>query len=358
MELKAAVTNELAVTGRSLTHGSVYASPRLLTDLSDCYFYHTMDIPGFGHVDGEWDLREGIDAYLGNVDVRGKRVLEMGTANGFVCFHMERQGADVVAYDLSEQQDWDVVPYARDDEAAFRADRKNHIRKLNNAFWLCHRAFKSESKVVYGDVYSVPEDIGVVDVCTFGSILLHLRDPFLALQRALSLTSDTVIVTDMLGPDAAEGEGERSPPAAMNERSGAARSTKPFSTGSLRRLARRVATITPVVKDVLADRDRLGRERDDLLLTRDRLLHQQQLAEHTQFGFAPDWRKCVPRETWWRLSPGIVNEFLGILGFEKTEVTYHSQKHSLGMRRMFTVVGHRTAGRGAFAARATERRST
>jgi len=356
--LKTAVTDELAVTGRSLPHGSVYASPRVLTDLSDCYFYHTMDIPGFGHVDGEWDLREGIDAYLGSVDVRGKRVLEMGTANGFVCFHMERQGADVVAYDLSEQQDWDVVPYARDDEAAFRADRKNHIRKLNNAFWLCHRALKSESKVVYGDVYSVPEDIGVVDVCTFGSILLHLRDPFLALQTALRLTKETVIVTDMLGPDASADDGERSPPAATNdERSRTARSTTPFTRGSLRKIARRVATITPVVKDLLADRDRLGRERDELLLTRDRLLHQQQVAERTQLTFAPDWRRCEPRETWWHLSPGIVIEFLGVLGFEETELSYHSQKHSLGMRRMFTVVGHRTAGRGAFEAAATERRS-
>jgi SAM-dependent methyltransferase len=311
-----------------------------------------MDIPGFGHVDGEWDLREGIDAYLGNVDLRGKRVLEMGTASGFVCFHMERKGADVVAYDLSGQQDWDVVPYARDGEAAFRSDRKNHIRKLNNAFWLCHRAFKSESKMVYGDAYSVPEDIGMVDVCTFGSILLHLRDPFLALQRALRLTKETVIVTDMLGPDASDGDGERSPPAAANdERSRPVRSPGPFPTRSLRKLAKHFASISPVIKDFLADRDRLERERDELLLIRDRLFHEQQLAQrvaqHTEFKFAPDWRKSEPRETWWCLSPGIVIEFLGVLGFETTEVIYHTQMHSLGIRKLFTVVGHRTAGRSA-----------
>jgi len=169
-----------------------------VTDLSDCYFYHTMDVPGYGQIVGEWDLREGIRAYLGDVDFRGRRVLEMGTANGFVCFHMEREGADVVAYDLSEKQDWDVVPYRRQDQLAYESDRKDLIRKLNNAFWLCHGAFKSQSKMVYGDVYSVPVEIGTVDITTFGSILLHLRDPFLALQRALRLTRETAIVTDIL----------------------------------------------------------------------------------------------------------------------------------------------------------------
>src|SRR5712691_8821908 len=184
----------------------------MVTDPADCYFYHTMDIPGYGRVEGEWDLREGVREYLGNVDLRGKRVLEMGTANGFLCFEMERRGAEVVAYDLSENQDWDVVPYARQDGAAFVSARREHIRRLNNAFWFCHRAFGSKSKMVYGDVYSVPQEIGQVDVTTFGSILLHLRDPFLALQKALRLTRTTVIVTDVLEPDMAREEG---PPRAV-----------------------------------------------------------------------------------------------------------------------------------------------
>ena len=37
----------------------VYAAPRTITSLTDCYFYHTTDVPGFGHIDGEWDLRGG-----------------------------------------------------------------------------------------------------------------------------------------------------------------------------------------------------------------------------------------------------------------------------------------------------------
>src|SRR5262245_36618662 len=77
-----------------------YAVPRTVTDPADCYFYHTMEIPGHGLVEGEWDLRPGVEAYLGGIDFRGKRVLEVGTASGFLCFQMEARGAEVVAFDL------------------------------------------------------------------------------------------------------------------------------------------------------------------------------------------------------------------------------------------------------------------
>jgi hypothetical protein len=179
--------------------GSLYATPRVVTDVGQCHFYHTMDIPGHGLVPGEWDLRGGVDDYLGHADLRGKRVLEVGTASGFLCFEMERRGADVVAYDLSDRQEWDMVPYARYDAAAHAESFRTHIRRLNDGFWLAHRAHGSRARVVYGTVYAVPAAIGPVDVATFGCVLIHLRDPFLALQQALRLTRETAIVTDMMG---------------------------------------------------------------------------------------------------------------------------------------------------------------
>lgn len=175
----------------------LYATPRVVTDLSDCYFYHTVELPGYGFVEGEWDLRRGIRDYLGNVDVAGKRVLEIGTSSGFVCFHMEGAGADVVAYDLSAAHMIDVVPN-RCDLMRFGREFKLHIHRLNNAYWLSHCANKSRARVVYGSVYDIPSGIGPVDLSTFGCVLLHLRDPFLALQNALRLTRETVIVTEPL----------------------------------------------------------------------------------------------------------------------------------------------------------------
>jgi hypothetical protein len=159
-----------------------------------------MELPGWGVYPGHWDLRGRVDAYLGNVDVRNKRVLEIGTANGFLCFEMEKRGAQVVAYDLSENDVWDLVPFGGQVNPEEVHTTQEIIRRINNAWWFAHRVLQSQARMVYGTVYNVPEQIGPVDIATFGSVLLHLRDPFLALQRVGQLTQETIIVTDLIWP--------------------------------------------------------------------------------------------------------------------------------------------------------------
>jgi len=268
---------------------TIFAPDRLVQDVKECYFYHSMDIPGYGAVTGEWDLRHRMSDYLGNISFDGKRVLEMGTADGFACFYMESQGAEVVAFDLSGAETWDVVPFARDNSKIFNVERKHHIERLNNAFWLSHRAFRSKSRMVYGNAYSIPAEIGDVDIATFGSILLHLRDPFLALHQALRLTRETVVVTDLAEPLGV--------PAVVRRW----RQNLPKNLGR------------PAMK------------------------------------FLPDWKVSRPQETWWQLSPELIKSFIGVLGFEQTRVTYHSHDYYGGKRKakikLFTVVGHRTQPR-------------
>lgn len=176
----------------------LYAEPLVITDVRDCGFYHTMEIPGHGLVEGPWDLRRGIDRYLGNVDLADKRVLDVGTASGFLTFHAERRGAQVVSYDLSPEDPWDVVPFAGTDLASYVSERREAIRKLNNGYWFCHRAVGSRAQLVHGTLYAMPRAIGPVDVAICGSILLHTRDPFAALQNVLSFTTETIVVTDVM----------------------------------------------------------------------------------------------------------------------------------------------------------------
>lgn len=176
----------------------IYAPPQTVTDLDECHFYHSMDIPGYGYVEGEWDLRGHEDEYLGGVDLQGKRVLEVGTASGFLCFYMESQGAEVVAHDLAVEGEWDIVPFSGYDYQQRILDAKTHVGRIHNGYWLCHRAHNSQAKVVYGTTYDIPEEIGLVDVSVVSSVLLHLRDPFLALQNALRLTAETVVIAEML----------------------------------------------------------------------------------------------------------------------------------------------------------------
>jgi SAM-dependent methyltransferase len=176
---------------------SPYAAPIDVASLDECYYYHTMDVPGHGLVEGEWDLRGGVDTYVGREPVAGKRVLEIGTASGFLCFEMERRGAEVVAYDLAAGDPWDIVPYAQLDLIPIVSGRAAHIARLNKSWWFNHRAFGSSARVVYGSVYEIPMTIGRFDLCTFGAILLHVRDPFRALQRAASLEPNTIVVTEL-----------------------------------------------------------------------------------------------------------------------------------------------------------------
>ena len=185
----------------TIVNEDVYATPRVVTDLADCYFYHTTDIPGVGTVRGEWDLRPGISEYLGRVDFRGKRVLEVGTASGFVCFHVESLGANVVAVDLSQCESWDIVPYATVDTATIFAQRRALAHSMNNAFWLCHRALRSRARMVYSTAYSIPDAVGIVDITIFAAVLLHMRDPWLALERTARRTRETMIVTDLAPSD-------------------------------------------------------------------------------------------------------------------------------------------------------------
>lgn len=175
----------------------IYAQPRHVPSIADCTFYHTMNLPGHGTVEGHWDLRGGVDNYLGHANFAGKRVLDVGTASGHLCFEMEKRGAEVVAFDLAVDELWDFVPFIHQDAEETRAKVKPWLRKLHNGFWLAHAAMGSKAKVCHARVYEPPAKLGKFDTALLGSILLHLRDPMLALERIADLVTDTIIVTDM-----------------------------------------------------------------------------------------------------------------------------------------------------------------
>lgn len=72
-----------------------FAEPRIIEDTDDCFFYHTLDLPGFGTQVGEWDLRDRFDDYVDHFDFNGKLVLDIGAGSGFLSFSAS------VAYDSS-----------------------------------------------------------------------------------------------------------------------------------------------------------------------------------------------------------------------------------------------------------------
>ena len=64
----------------------LYTTPLAVANIEDCDFYHTIDLPGHGCVQGTWDLRRNVRGYLGHATFARKRVLDVGAASGFLSF--------------------------------------------------------------------------------------------------------------------------------------------------------------------------------------------------------------------------------------------------------------------------------
>ena len=182
---------------------SLLARPRFVDRLEDCFFYHAMDLPGFGLVRGQWDLRGRFDDYVGGVEVAGKSVLDIGTATGFLSFEAEkRKAARVLSFDLSDAKQQAFLPfkdklYSRDPERWTR-QYGAEIEQWKNAYWLCHRLLGSEAEVYYGNIYDLPQELGQFDIAIVGSVLEHLSDQVAALASIARLTKETIVIVSPL----------------------------------------------------------------------------------------------------------------------------------------------------------------
>jgi hypothetical protein len=262
-----------------------------------------MDLPGHGVVGGQWDLRGREEDYLGGVSLQGKRVLELGTASGHLCRYMESQGADVVGFDLPAGELWNLVPFVGFDLDAYKPVVNQKIERLKNGWWFAHQLLGSRAKVVYGNIYDIPESIGPVDVATFGAILLHLRDPFQALHSALRLTRETAIVTEV-HPDQPAGS-----------KLGA---VEPESTSRLKKSLKQLLIKARVISPPYSHPGRM------------------------YFLPAPGMTDRSLAASWWCFPPEVICRFLGVLGFADQTVTEHFQIVQGQQSRVYTVVGRRS----------------
>ena len=125
--------------------------PRVLPSVvnrTDCIFYHSIDLPG-ETITGIWDIRGAFSEYIGNVDLRGKSVLDVGTAGGFLAFEAEKAGAaSVLALDARTLMDQVRVPIQGTDycesKAGWASERAVDLDRQKNAFWFAHHALRSK----------------------------------------------------------------------------------------------------------------------------------------------------------------------------------------------------------------------
>ena len=143
-------------------------------------WYHTLELPERLETDGWFDLRPHVASYGLPERMDGMRALDVGTWDGFWAFEMERRGAEVVAIDLDDERDLDWPPSRRPEQ--FPEPSRGA------GFALAAEVLESSVDRRVCSIYdAVPEELGTFDVVICGSVLSHLRDQLLALERIAGL---------------------------------------------------------------------------------------------------------------------------------------------------------------------------
>ena len=170
----------------------------LRTAIADRQWYHTLELAPGVVTPGWFDTRPVAAKIPMPASLAGKRCLDVGTFDGFWAFEMERRGADeVVAIDVIDPYQWDWPADTPPDVVAALDQRKHG----GSGFHVASRALGSRVQWHERSVYDLDaEELGQFDFVYFGSLLLHLRDPIRALQRARGACRGELLLVDAVDP--------------------------------------------------------------------------------------------------------------------------------------------------------------
>lgn len=162
------------------------------TNLENLDWYHTIELQS-GHITkGRYDWRPYLKYFdFGNLD--GKKVLDIGCGSGFFSFHFETLGASVTALDIPSQEKSDYCMVG--EENVKLQSKCNKYTDHKNAFSIAADMLNSNVKRIEIDLYDItPKNVGVYDLIFCNDVLLHLTDPFKALNIFKKVCGDTMII--------------------------------------------------------------------------------------------------------------------------------------------------------------------
>lgn len=265
--------------------------PADVISLDDCEWYHIMEVPGIGITNGVFDCRKDIDNIFGNLDLKNKKVLNLGPITGYLNFEAERRGAEVTSIDLGVdpenlQRDWvvDVKKPWRKDLAAFM----ERERKRRNAYWFAHKALKSKSKLIISHINNLSDEVELHDIGIIFSVLVHIRDPYTALLRMCSHINEKIVITELGGYN----------------------------------MRKTLLNAIPFLYKLFKEK-----------------FIKQKKSPHMRFLPKPEKQGAA----WWAFDKDTIIIMLELLGFGKTRVIYHNYQDENGKKVFqWTVIGERT----------------
>lgn len=163
-------------------------------------WYQALRLPGDIVTPGNFDTLDELERVPFPNSLAGKRCLDIGTADGFWAFEMERRGAsEVLAVDLHDpaRMDWPGLPKTLPEMESIMGRDLNK----NRGFQIAHDALNSTVEWRELSVYELdPDVIGEFDFVFIGSLLLHLRDPVAALSAIRTLLRGELLSVDAISP--------------------------------------------------------------------------------------------------------------------------------------------------------------
>ena len=163
-------------------------------------WYHSIELAPGEVTPGWFDTRASARIVPLPERLDGLRCLDVGTWDGFWAFEMERRGAaEVIAIDIDDPDRWDWPPRDRLQPERLAVQVLEAVKGRGEGFR--HAAERLGSKVerVERSVYDLdPSDLGHFDVVFLGSLLLHLRDPVLALERLRGVCGGIAVIADIV----------------------------------------------------------------------------------------------------------------------------------------------------------------
>ncbi|RZB38072.1 MAG: tRNA (mo5U34)-methyltransferase [Desulfobacteraceae bacterium Eth-SRB2] len=193
-------------------------------DLSNYYWYHTVELPNGLITPGQYDFRATISSFHFPENMQGMTVLDVGSATGYFAFEFEKRGARVTSVEIPSLESLDRFPgqnteqllrkiekmmktMTRLDEARTRYSAKDlYFYLLKGPFEFCQKLLNSRVERCLSTVYDLSDKLAGTrfDLVFMGDILLHTLNPLQALAAVTPLCDGTLILSQVI-PDAPDG---------------------------------------------------------------------------------------------------------------------------------------------------------
>lgn len=158
----------------------------------DCYFNALIKIKNETIATGPWDFSECIEDYLGNLDFKNKRVLDVWSSSNYTQFYIESLGSDVVCLEPPNGLYVDYVKKEYGERPSKQSTKKN-----TNAFWYIKNKIDSKNNLFLWDLYKeAPPELGKFDISILSMNISRFRDPFLVLMNLGLITKSTIVIAN------------------------------------------------------------------------------------------------------------------------------------------------------------------